>query len=288
MSKSLINSKAKGYVDRNPRLKGVVALYRDTYSMQRRLSERVPDQLPHIDGAQISYRLQENELLVKPDELEIDLQLLRDIMKELGGILIERSESPPRGLEDFLEKELEDEDKLRELVEAFVNRDEDGLSGCMDGYDIDPVILYLLLHNSLAPFYWKMAATLARKADLDQLPSGTCPVCGDLPVMGFLRSEDGLRVLECSLCGSRWGVPRMMCPFCKTMDQDKLSYIFADESPSSRAYLCDGCHKYIKIATLPGEMTEEIVIPLEDLATLHLDQAAEERGYERGCRTVFS
>jgi FdhE protein len=146
----------------------------------------------------------------------------------------------------------------------------------------------MLLHISLAPFYWKMTRSLTRKADLDQVPRGECPVCGSLPVMGYLRAEEGLRVLECSLCGTRWGFPRMMCPFCSNVDQNTLKYIFADDDGSRRVYLCEKCRKYVKVSTPVGEKDEEFVIPLEDFATAHLDLAAEERGYERGCRTVFS
>jgi FdhE protein len=128
---------------------------------------------------------------------------------------------------------------------------------------------------------------LARKADLSQIPQGRCPVCGDLPIMGLL-GEDGVRILECSFCGARWGFPRMMCPFCNTTDQSKLSYIFGEDDRSRRAYLCEACKSYIKISEAGMRQPEEIVLPLEDLATVHLDHAAAERGFERGCRTVFS
>lgn len=288
MNKSLINRQVKRYLKSNPRLKGVAYLYRDVFSVQRKLSKRVPDQLPHIEGGQISYRLQEGRALIEPAEMEVDIPVLKEVMGELCEVLSRRSELPLDGLDEFLEEELEDDEKLRRMVDAFMERDEEELSELMEGYSLDPSLLYLLLHSSLAPFYWGKAGALARKADLDQVPRDTCPVCGDLPVMGFLRSEDGLRVLECSLCGSRWGVPRMMCPFCRSMDQDKLGYIFAEGDPSRRAYHCDKCHKYIKISIPGGDSSEEMVMPLEDLATVHLDQAAEERGYERGCRTVFS
>jgi FdhE protein len=169
-----------------------------------------------------------------------------------------------------------------------MDRSDEDISKAMEGYSIDPAVLYMLLHTSIAPFYWKTAGMLARKADLDQVLSDTCPVCGDLPVMGFLRSEDGLRVLECSLCGTRWGIPRILCPFCKTVDQGKLKYIFSNDDDTRRVYLCDKCGKYIKVNAAPGEREEEFVVPLEDLATAHLDLTAEEKGYERGCRTVFS
>ncbi len=288
INKSLVNRQAKKYIESNPKLKGIMGLYRDVFAAQRKLSQRIPDQLPHIKGAQVSYRIEEGRRLIEPDEIEVDIDVIQELLRELGGILRDKSEYPVENIDDFLEKELEDEVRLRALVEAFLARDDGEMLKLMEDYSLDPALLYMLLHISMAPFFWKKAGALARKADLDQVPRETCPVCGDLPVMGYLRPEDGLRVLECSLCGSRWGVPRMMCTYCKNLDQGKLSYIFAEGDTSRRVYLCEKCKKYMKVSNPEGGSPEELVIPLEDLATAHLDQVAEERGYERGCRTVFS
>jgi FdhE protein len=265
-----------------------MGLYRDVFAEQRKLSRDIPDQLPHIEGGQVSFRLEEGRLLVEPDELKVDYSILKEIVRELGEVLKKRSETPVENMDAFIAEELDDEARLGDLVGAFLRRDEEEFSNLAQGYTLDPALLYMLLHLSLAPFFWKMAGTLARKADLDQVPRGECPVCGDLPIMGFLRLEDGLRVLECSLCATRWGFPRIMCPFCRTTEQSKLKYIFADGDDSRRVYLCDSCGKYIKVSSSPGEKDEDFVLALEDLATAHLDLAAEERGYERGCRTVFS
>lgn len=269
-------------------MKGVVDLYREIFAVQRRLSGRVPDQLPHIDGGQISWRLDREMTLIEPGELAVDVGLLRGIMRELGRVIGERSGRKPQGWERFLEEELSDDGKLLSLSRAFTERDENALEEAIRAYTPEPSLVYLLLHVSMAPFYWRAAAALARKADLDEIPRGTCPVCGDLPLMGFLRPEDGLRVLECSLCGSRWGIPRIMCPFCRNMDQDKLGYFFAEGDREHRVYFCEKCGKYLKVSLAVRGNGEELVLPLEDLATLHLDRAAEERGYVRGCRTVFS
>jgi FdhE protein len=288
INKSLVNREAKKYVDDNPRLKGVIGLYREIFSVQRKLSRDIPDQLPHIEGPQIEFRVTENQLLIGADELKVDLDALKKIMRSLGEALEKKGEGQIEGMERFLGEELEDDEKLRSLVDAFLEHDDEGLDRLIESYALDPAILYMLLHLSLAPFYWKMAGALVRKADLDQVPRGDCPVCGSLPIMGLLRPEEGLRVLECSLCGTRWGFPRIMCPFCSNLDQDKLKYIFAGNDDSRRVYLCDKCEKYIKVSTPPSEKDEEFVLALEDLATAHLDLAAEEKGYERGCKTVFS
>ena len=288
MNKSLVNRQVKRYVEANPKLKGIMGLYREIFSVQRKLSQEIPDQLPHIEGAQVSYRIEKDRLLIEADELKVDLSILKRMMQELGKELEEKGEGSLEDMPGFLAERLDDDDKLRGLVDAFLAHEDEELSRRMEGYSLDPALLYMLLHISLAPLYWKMAGTLARKADLGQVPRGTCPVCGDLPVMGFLRPEEGLRVLECSLCGTRWGFPRIMCPFCNNADHNTLKYIFADDDDSRRVYLCDKCKKYVKVSTPTSEKDEEFVIPLEDLATAHLDLAAEEKGYQRGCRTALS
>jgi FdhE protein len=284
INKALIGRQAKEYLRINRGLKEVFKLYRDVFAVQKRISQKIPDQLPHLKGGEVSYRIEQGRLLIEVSELNLDLSVLREMLMALGEVLKKEDGGP---LEN-LEKVLVDDEALRQLAGAFLEEKEDsGWSG-MAGYAIEPEILYMLMHMAVAPFFWKKASTLARKADLGQVPQGTCPVCGDLPVMGLLREEDGLRILECSLCATRWGIPRMMCPFCRTTDQAKLSYIFAEGDQSRRAYLCENCKKYIKISAGGSQGMEDIVLPLEDLATVHLDHAAAERGYERGCRTVFS
>lgn len=286
ISKSLVNRRAREYVEKNPRLKGIIGLYREVFSVQRRLSQRIPDRLPHLEGAQVSYRLQEGRLLLEPEEVEIDLPLLVEMIREIGEALLRKGEREPEGLRTFLEEITQE--MARELVEGYLAGDEDRFNSLAGGQPLEPELIYLLLHLSLAPFYWKAAGPLARQADLDQVARGTCPVCGDLPLMGFLRSEDGLRVLECSRCGTRWGFPRLMCPFCSTTEQEKLSYIYAEEDPDHRLYLCENCHRYLKVTQGYTGKDEELVLPLEDLSTAYLDLEAEKRGYRRGCRTVFS
>ncbi len=287
INKSLVNRQARAYADSNPKLKGVMSLYREVFSVQRKLSQRIPDRLPHLDESQAFKLVEEGETLIDTRELPIDAALAEELMRELAEVLRKKSEAPLEKLEEFLEKELAAEG-LRPLIDAFLERDDEKFLGLAEGYSLEPAVLYMLTHLTLAPFMWKAAVAATRKADLDQVPKGRCPVCGDLPIMGFLRSEDGLRVLECSLCGSRWGIPRIICPFCMNVDQGKLKYIFAEGDEKRRAYLCEKCGRYLKVSTAPGERDEEFVIPLEDLATAHLDLAAEEKGYERGCRTVFS
>jgi FdhE protein len=71
----------------------------------------------------------------------------------------------------------------------------------------------------------------------------------------------------------------MICPFCNNKDQESLQFFYAEEEKTHRVDLCDKCHQYIKTVDLRTIGDTDFL--LEDLATLHLDIVASERGYKR-------
>ena len=72
---------------------------------------------------------------------------------------------------------------------------------------------------------------------------------------------------------------RLGCSICDNQQQDLLQH-FVDESDTAcRIDQCDKCHHYIKTIDLRALDTPDPV--LEDLATLHLDVVAVQRGYLR-------
>jgi len=72
---------------------------------------------------------------------------------------------------------------------------------------------------------------------------------------------------------------RMICPFCNNQEQESLHYFYAEGEDAYRIDLCDKCNQYIK--TLDLRKMEESDPPLEDLATVHLDILASQKGYKR-------
>ena len=127
ISKSLVNREARRYVEANPRLKGVMGLFRAVFSLQRRLSRAIPDQLPHIKGAEVAHRIAEGRLLVEAGELEVDLSTLREMMRELGKALQAKGESRLEDMDRFIGEELGDDGRLRGLVDAFLAPEEEEL-----------------------------------------------------------------------------------------------------------------------------------------------------------------
>jgi FdhE protein len=145
---------------------------------------------------------------------------------------------------------------------------------------IDHGVMNFLLHTAIKPFVETIAFHLRDMVDEDVWDKGYCPVCGSQPLMGELRGEEGKRVWTCSFCGSRWRGKRLMCPFCENTDHQTLRYFYTEKEKAYRIDVCDKCKKYIKTVDT-RQLPDEIFPPVEDLATLHLDILAAEKGFKR-------
>jgi FdhE protein len=108
---------------------------------------------------------------------------------------------------------------------------------------------------------------------------GYCPACGSLPILAELRGLEQFRWLRCGLCGSGWHVDRMLCPFCQSRNHHDLCDLFVEgEEQRQRLCLCDRCRRFLKTVTTLNELSVPHLLVM-DLATLHLELVANERGY---------
>jgi FdhE protein len=109
--------------------------------------------------------------------------------------------------------------------------------------------------------------------------NGYCPNCGSWPLLGEARGLEQDRVLRCGLCAAAWPVDRLHCPFCDNRDHRSLGYVHLEgEEDRYRAGSCDLCHGYVKWASTMFPLSVPHLL-VADLATLHLDMAAAERGF---------
>ena len=88
-----------------------------------------------------------------------------------------------------------------------------------------------------------------------------------------------MRYSLCSYCACQWRVDRLSCSVCGNKNQGSLQYFCGEGEEAHRVDLCDACHHYIK--TIDYRSLEESDPSLEDLATLHLDVVAVQKGYTR-------
>jgi FdhE protein len=108
---------------------------------------------------------------------------------------------------------------------------------------------------------------------------GYCPCCGGWPKLGEYRGVEQTRVLRCQLCAGEWTFPRLGCPFCGCADHRQLGYLHVEgEEGKERASTCEECRHYVKMLSTLSPLSPPGTL-VADLATLHLDLAAADRGY---------
>jgi len=148
-----------------------------------------------------------------------------------------------------------------------------------DELGLDKKVFLFLVQSSTRPSVEAGMEKLRSELDPEAWLKGYCPLCGSLPSLSLLKEEVGKRYLLCSYCGYEWRVDRIFCPFCSNKDQESLHYLLAEGEEAHRIDLCEKCHQYIK--TIDYRKLEKSDPVLEDLATLHLDVLASQKGYRR-------
>jgi FdhE protein len=139
-------------------------------------------------------------------------------------------------------------------------------------------LLGTLLRFSLFPALEQLATQLAPLRALAPWQPGYCPTCGSWPLLSEYRGLEQARFLRCGLCASEWSLDRLLCPFCGCRDHQQLGYLHVEGDQQKRAATCTQCGCYTKaLATLARIPAIELAV--DDLATIHLDIVALERGY---------
>ncbi|MCG9077918.1 formate dehydrogenase accessory protein FdhE [Laribacter hongkongensis] len=129
--------------------------------------------------------------------------------------------------------------------------------------------------------YFRALAARIAPARLGQAghAAHSCPVCGMPPAVSWLRpGAEGLRYLHCPLCDTDWHHVRAQCTQCDS-SRDIGYWAHGDEKDAVRAESCGDCLAYLKHLDPSRDIQLE---PLaDDLATLELDMAMAEQGFER-------
>lgn len=183
-------------------------------------------------------------------------------------------------------------DHLRESFDCFLSEFPTEVSK-KDIYNLrDSLIEETLLEKDLATFLFSMMLSSFYRQQLksssevlrtDLWEGGDCPLCGEKPHFGMLRSEDGAKVLECWLCGTQWVHTRIKCPFCDNTEQEDLGYFTSEENELCRVNFCKSCCHYYKIFDARKfHQDGEIHLTIHNLATLAYDLLARQEGFNSG------
>lgn len=168
-----------------------------------------------------------------------------------------------------------------ELVQILLKGEMEAIHQRSEDLGLESGITAIVLRLTLFPVLASLNASLADHRRDTPWKKGYCPTCGSWPLLGEFRGLEHLRFLRCGLCAAEWEFPRLACPYCETADYRVLGYFSAvGEEDKHRAATCDACHQYVKmVSTLSALSAPRLLVA--DVATMHLDLAAIERGYSR-------
>jgi FdhE protein len=164
------------------------------------------------------------------------------------------------------------------LMEVLAGRPE-GVASRAETLGIDAPLTATILRLTCLPLLAAVAAGLEPLRRQCAWDHGFCPVCGSWPLLGEFRGLEQARTLRCGVCAASWDFPRIRCPFCDTHDPHQLGYLHAEgEQDRWRAATCDACRGYVKmVACLDALPLPRLLVT--DVATMHLDLAAADRGH---------
>ena len=104
------------------------------------------------------------------------------------------------------------------------------------------------------------------------------PDRGSWPVL--IALEGRARSLRCSYCATPWQMREHACAYCGE-SAERLRILAPDDGhPGRLLETCDACGGYLKMIALESAPLFPL-LAIEDLATVDLDRAAMELGYQR-------
>ncbi|MEK6538201.1 MAG: formate dehydrogenase accessory protein FdhE [Nitrospirota bacterium] len=118
---------------------------------------------------------------------------------------------------------------------------------------------------------------------------GQCPLCASPANMAIVYTPENEtsehRLLSCCFCGYRWRYPLTGCPSCGNEKPERFGFFVGDSARDQcvRAVSCEECKTYLKTVFIgcrsDKKRPADLDMDIEDVATLHIDMMANQRGY---------
>jgi formate dehydrogenase maturation protein FdhE len=258
-----------------PELASAVDLQIALLQLQRRVQSRVPLPAINLDKAHLEKTLAVGKPILAFEQIPVDWSDLRYLVRATADVMRTHDaiEEPDSRRVDALAR---DSDRLEPAVRNWY---ESARAAAAGGRESDASIAGLepLILQAMRPFLSRCAEAVMSRTTFQGWPHGNCPLCGGEPDFSLITPA-AERLLICSRCTSRWPFHQLACPFCLNSDRKKITS-FATRDGWYRLNGCDVCQRYIK--AFDGRNATRQVIPAVDtIATLPLDAAAAQRGYQ--------
>jgi FdhE protein len=225
-------------------------------------------------------KMEKGQPLLSGLDLVLDVESVRELMIKLAAAVetVREPGEAARRIRLALEENKPDIGALLPHVAAG----EDGpVTSASNDLRLEPGLFLTLARAALKPALRAWCRLLAPLAKGTAWHKGSCFVCGAVATLAELQENNQVKHMRCSSCGADWRLSRLQCVHCGNEDHKTLRCLYPENGlERARLEVCDKCRGYLKVissfAPAPPEM-----LTVEDLATLHLDYLAQERGYAR-------
>jgi FdhE protein len=223
--------------------------------------------------------------LVDVSDFSFDPQSARDLLLIICDII----QSYNREMTDAagtIVRSLDQEIETLVFFSSLLKGDDAYFDMTAAALETDKNALAFVAYSSLKPSVVLCAEQLSGYLkDLVAWEKGYCPICGNFPGLAVL-DHDGRRLLHCNFCWTTWPAKRIFCPFCEKTGRENLHTVYSEDEKDLRVDVCDDCRKYLK--AVDSRATERIIYPpMEQIASLHLDINARQKGYDSGIKLVL-
>ena len=267
-----------------PAYSTIIGFYEKIFEAQEKSAAKTKVNSPQLSNDILSIKSKEKFPLTSPSEFSVDINASRKLFKKICKIINKSGNHMSSAAETIVAASENKKLDFNKLYAALLNDDDASFGNIASRLKTPKDVLAFITYNSIKPSVSLYAQSVSKYLD-NPWEKGYCPVCGNLPVISTFES-DGERFLVCGFCWHKWAVTRLFCPFCENKESDTLHYFFSEEEKEYRVDVCDKCGKYIK--NVDTRIIDRFVYPpLEQIATLHLDIMAKEKGFESGAPLGF-
>ncbi len=266
-----------------PAYTAIIDFYAAVFALQIQAADDISPEAILIDFEIARMKSDQGFAIIEPASFTVDTPLAEHLLIRICEIAAGSGEKLGTAGEALLRAM--DEGVALDGLFADVLDDQGRINDLARTMDVPPEMVSLLLYLAIKPSLEAGARQLSSHLPAAPQPDrGSCQICGSPPIIGELDSE-GRHALHCGLCWHRWPVKRMLCPFCSRAEGPSVEYLYSDDEPEYRVNLCGGCRRYLKVVDT-RKMTRRFYPPLEQVASLHLDMLAAEKGYAHALGAV--
>ena len=262
----------------------IIGFYGPVFVAQARALKRTDPGAIDIDEALLAMKSSQGFSLVEPSAFKVDLPVAEDLLTRICHIAVQSGEKLGSTGEALIRAMGDGEAMDMLLTDVLLERRR--IKALAKTMDAPLEMLSLLLYLAVKPSLQAGARQLASRLDGSQKNRGSCPICGSQPIIGELDG-DGRQWMHCGWCWHRWPVKRIACLFCSRRERASVEYLYSDDEPEYRVNLCRACKRYLKVVDT-RKMDRGFYPPLEQVASLHLDMLAAQKGYSHAVASTIS